>query len=167
MSSHPNLVCLPPVALPARLIMPCRPLSTLPLSELQGTHDPVSRLTGPAKAPSIASLSFCTLSTKTRASGCLLIIQVRFIIPLPLSPSLSSHIDLSAWIPLLVGAIMTTLARDHMPVNTPTTMTDTPELAAGYSLWLATQGDLVDFLRGRYSCATVSLCLLVHHVWIV
>jgi hypothetical protein len=32
-------------------------------------------------------------------------------------------------------------------------LTDTPELAAGFSLWLATQGDKVDFLRGRYSVA--------------
>jgi hypothetical protein len=30
---------------------------------------------------------------------------------------------------------------------------DTPELAAGFSLWLATQGEKVDFLRGRYSAA--------------
>jgi hypothetical protein len=32
-------------------------------------------------------------------------------------------------------------------------LTDTPELAAGYALWLATSGSKVDFLRGRYSSA--------------
>jgi hypothetical protein len=32
-------------------------------------------------------------------------------------------------------------------------LTDTPELPAGYALWLATQGDKVDFLRGRFSSA--------------
>jgi hypothetical protein len=41
-----------------------------------------------------------------------------------------------------------------MPLNTHSILTDTPELSAGFSLWLATQGEKVDFLRGRYSAAT-------------
>ena len=49
---------------------------------------------------------------------------------------------------------MTKLAKDAMPPDTLATLTDTPELAAGYTLWLATQGTRVDFLRGRYSSAT-------------
>jgi hypothetical protein len=32
-------------------------------------------------------------------------------------------------------------------------LTDTVELAAGFSLWLATQGEKVDFLRGRFLVA--------------
>jgi hypothetical protein len=49
---------------------------------------------------------------------------------------------------------MTKLARDSMPPETHSLLTDTPELAAGYTLWLATQGNRVDFLRGRYSSAS-------------
>jgi hypothetical protein len=40
-----------------------------------------------------------------------------------------------------------------MPLHLHFNLVDTPELAAGYSLWLATQGGKVDFLRGRYSSA--------------
>lgn len=49
---------------------------------------------------------------------------------------------------------MTKLAKDSMPLDTHAMLTDTPELSAGYALWLATQGTRVDFLRGRYSSAT-------------
>jgi hypothetical protein len=40
-----------------------------------------------------------------------------------------------------------------MPVHLRSLLVDTAELAAGYSLWLATQGEKVDFLRGRFSSA--------------
>jgi hypothetical protein len=40
-----------------------------------------------------------------------------------------------------------------MPEALHHVLADTPELAAGFALWLATQGSEVDFLRGRYvSC---------------
>lgn len=48
---------------------------------------------------------------------------------------------------------MTKLAQESMPAETHSFLNDTVELAAGYSLWLATQGAKVDFLRGRYSSA--------------
>jgi hypothetical protein len=38
-----------------------------------------------------------------------------------------------------------------MPVEMHHLLSDTLELAGGFSLWLATQGKKVDFLRGRYS----------------
>ncbi|GAA5951139.1 hypothetical protein JCM21900_005735 [Sporobolomyces salmonicolor] len=47
------------------------------------------------------------------------------------------------------GGVMTKLARDSMPPETHSILCDTPELSAGFSLWLATQ-DKADFLRGRY-----------------
>jgi NAD(P)-dependent dehydrogenase (short-subunit alcohol dehydrogenase family) len=51
------------------------------------------------------------------------------------------------------GGILTKLALDSMPLDTHHLLGDTPELAAGFSLWLATSGSKVDFLRGRYSAA--------------
>ncbi|BGP19961.1 hypothetical protein JCM10213_006737 [Rhodosporidiobolus nylandii] len=50
------------------------------------------------------------------------------------------------------GGVMTKLARDAMPANTHHMLQDTPELAAGFSLWLATQ-EKADFLRGKYVSA--------------
>lgn len=142
--------------------MSCRPSSTRPPSRLE-IHDSVSRPMGRAKAPSIASQSFYTSSTKIRVFECLLTIQVRSIIHSPLQDHSYSPTCVSS----LVGAIMTTLARDSMPANTFATLTDKPELSAGYCLWLATQGDRVDFLRGRFSSATVSRCLLIHRAYFV
>ncbi|GAA5824777.1 hypothetical protein JCM5353_004439 [Sporobolomyces roseus] len=51
------------------------------------------------------------------------------------------------------GGVMTKLAKDSMPADTHSFLTDTPELAAGFSLWLATQEEKVDFLRGKYVSA--------------
>ncbi|GAA5881628.1 hypothetical protein JCM16303_005518 [Sporobolomyces ruberrimus] len=51
------------------------------------------------------------------------------------------------------GGVMTKLARDSMPSDTHSMLTDTPELAAHFSLWLATQQDKTEFLRGRYVSA--------------
>jgi hypothetical protein len=40
-----------------------------------------------------------------------------------------------------------------MPESLHHFLADTPELPAGFALWLATKGDALDFLRGRYvSC---------------
>ncbi|BGO95461.1 hypothetical protein NBRC10512_006139 [Rhodotorula toruloides] len=50
------------------------------------------------------------------------------------------------------GGVMTKLARDSMPPDTHGLLNDTPELAAGFAVWLATQSD-ADFLRGRYVSA--------------
>jgi hypothetical protein len=44
----------------------------------------------------------------------------------------------------------TKLARVGLPQSMHHFLVDAPELAAGFSLWLVTQGDRVDFLRGRY-----------------
>jgi NAD(P)-dependent dehydrogenase (short-subunit alcohol dehydrogenase family) len=55
--------------------------------------------------------------------------------------------------PVVIGLIPTKLALDGLPPDTHSMLTDTPELPAGFSLWLATQGEKVDFLRGRYSAA--------------
>jgi hypothetical protein len=50
--------------------------------------------------------------------------------------------------------VLTKLARDGVPEALHHRLGDTPELAAGFAVWLATQTDAVDFLRGRYvSCA--------------
>ncbi|POY73052.1 hypothetical protein BMF94_3890 [Rhodotorula taiwanensis] len=51
------------------------------------------------------------------------------------------------------GGVMTKLARDSMPLDTHSFLTDTPELAAGFAVWLATSKES-DFLRGRYVSAT-------------
>lgn len=40
-----------------------------------------------------------------------------------------------------------------MPPSTHSLLIDTPELAAGFVLWLTTQVSTVDFLRGKYSSA--------------
>ncbi|BGP31109.1 hypothetical protein JCM10296v2_002873 [Rhodotorula toruloides] len=50
------------------------------------------------------------------------------------------------------GGVMTKLARDSMPPDTHGLLNDTPKLAAGFAVWLATQSD-ADFLRGRYVSA--------------
>ncbi|GAA6002738.1 SDR family oxidoreductase [Rhodotorula paludigena] len=50
------------------------------------------------------------------------------------------------------GGIMTKLAKDSMPPDTHSMLVDTPELAGGFALWLATQLK-TDFLRGRYVSA--------------
>ncbi|BGP35314.1 hypothetical protein JCM10296v2_007150 [Rhodotorula toruloides] len=50
------------------------------------------------------------------------------------------------------GGVMTKLARDSMPPDTHGLLNDTPELAASFAVWLATQSD-ADFLRGRYVSA--------------
>jgi hypothetical protein len=51
------------------------------------------------------------------------------------------------------GCVPTKLAMDVMPAERHHWLSDAPELAAGFALWLATQGSKVDFLRGRYvSC---------------
>jgi hypothetical protein len=50
--------------------------------------------------------------------------------------------------------VLTKLAREGMPEAFHSYLGDTPELAAGFALWLATKGDALDFLRGRYvSCS--------------
>ncbi|BGP43364.1 hypothetical protein JCM10449v2_007396 [Rhodotorula kratochvilovae] len=50
------------------------------------------------------------------------------------------------------GGVMTKLARESMPPDTHGLLTDKAELAAGFSVWLATQPK-ADFLRGRYVSA--------------
>ncbi|GAA5955645.1 hypothetical protein JCM3765_001811 [Sporobolomyces pararoseus] len=50
------------------------------------------------------------------------------------------------------GGVMTKLAKDSMPPDTHSFLTDTPELSAHFSLWLATS-DETDFLRGKYVSA--------------
>jgi hypothetical protein len=52
------------------------------------------------------------------------------------------------------GAILTRMAVDNIPPEIQKLLIDTPELAGGFALWLATAGSKVDFLRGRYSDAT-------------
>jgi hypothetical protein len=48
--------------------------------------------------------------------------------------------------------VLTKLALEGMPQAMHHLLGDTPELAAGFSLWLATRPE-ADFLRGRYvSC---------------
>jgi hypothetical protein len=49
------------------------------------------------------------------------------------------------------GRVLTDLSRT-MPENMHHILTDKPELAAGYTLWLATQ-QKADFLRGKFSAA--------------
>jgi NAD(P)-dependent dehydrogenase (short-subunit alcohol dehydrogenase family) len=61
---------------------------------------------------------------------------------------LSSHADHD-----VPGGVATKLATSTLPESMHQYLTDTPELAAGYVLWLATSGSKVDFLRGRYSSA--------------
>ncbi|BGP27598.1 short-chain dehydrogenase/reductase SDR family protein [Rhodotorula toruloides] len=58
------------------------------------------------------------------------------------------------------GGVMTKLARDSMPPDTHGLLTDTPELAAGFAVWLATQSD-ADFLRGRYVSANWDITQLL------
>ncbi|GJJ06495.1 hypothetical protein Clacol_000687 [Clathrus columnatus] len=48
------------------------------------------------------------------------------------------------------GAIWTALTDYGMPKHVATLMVDTPELAGGFLLWLVTQTETTDFLRGRY-----------------
>ncbi|GAA5888894.1 hypothetical protein JCM5296_005035 [Sporobolomyces johnsonii] len=50
------------------------------------------------------------------------------------------------------GGVLTKLSMDAMSPDLYHYLCDTPELSAGFSLWLATQDD-ADFLRGRYVCA--------------
>ncbi|GAA5903148.1 SDR family oxidoreductase [Sporobolomyces salmoneus] len=50
------------------------------------------------------------------------------------------------------GGVMTKLAKDSMPPDTHGMLSDTPELAANFSLWLATD-EKADFLRGKYVSA--------------
>jgi hypothetical protein len=51
------------------------------------------------------------------------------------------------------GSVLTKLAREGIPEALHHLLADTPELAAGFALWLATQGSALNFLRGRYvSC---------------
>jgi hypothetical protein len=48
---------------------------------------------------------------------------------------------------------MTKLAFEGLPEDMHRDLSDTPELAAGFALWLTTQTSEVGFLRGRYvSC---------------
>ena len=47
------------------------------------------------------------------------------------------------------GGVMTELAKKSMPKNTHSMLTDKPELAGGYCVWLASGN--ADFLSGRYS----------------
>ncbi|KAF8581265.1 NAD(P)-binding protein [Ramaria rubella] len=47
------------------------------------------------------------------------------------------------------GGILTNLA-ENLPQQTKSSLIDSPELAGGFLLWLSTQGEKVDFLRGRY-----------------
>jgi hypothetical protein len=54
---------------------------------------------------------------------------------------------------IVPGSILTTLARAAIPPAIHERLNDTPELPAGFLLWLATQGDKIDFLRGRYMAA--------------
>ncbi|GAA5846698.1 hypothetical protein JCM9279_003417 [Rhodotorula babjevae] len=58
------------------------------------------------------------------------------------------------------GAVMTKLARDSMPPDTHGLLTDKPELAGGFAVWLATQSK-ADFLRGRYVSANWDVTELV------
>ncbi|GAA5917820.1 hypothetical protein JCM8208_000400 [Rhodotorula glutinis] len=59
------------------------------------------------------------------------------------------------------GAVMTKLARDSMPPDTHGLLTDKPELAGGFAVWLATQSK-ADFLRGRYVSANWDVTALVN-----
>lgn len=58
------------------------------------------------------------------------------------------------------GGVMTKLARDSMPPDTHDSLTDKPELAAGFAVWLATSKK-ADFLRGRYVSANWDVDQLV------
>jgi hypothetical protein len=53
----------------------------------------------------------------------------------------------------LIGVVPTRLVQEGELPNVEAIPTNPPELAAGFSLWLATQQDKVEFLRGRYSAA--------------
>jgi NAD(P)-dependent dehydrogenase (short-subunit alcohol dehydrogenase family) len=48
------------------------------------------------------------------------------------------------------GAIQTKLSLTTIAPQTRRHFIDTPELAAGFALWLATSGEQVDFLRGKF-----------------
>ncbi|EGU11502.1 putative Oxidoreductase, short chain dehydrogenase/reductase family [Rhodotorula toruloides ATCC 204091] len=58
------------------------------------------------------------------------------------------------------GGVMTKLARDSMPPDTHGLLNDSPDLAAGFAVWLATQSD-ADFLRGRYVSANFDVSELL------
>jgi NAD(P)-dependent dehydrogenase (short-subunit alcohol dehydrogenase family) len=71
-------------------------------------------------------------------------------------PGVSSYSCICGLLPSYVdhdvpGGVATKLATSTLPESMHQYLTDTPELAAGYVLWLATSGSKVDFLRGRYS----------------
>jgi hypothetical protein len=54
---------------------------------------------------------------------------------------------------ILTALVLSALEKSGISLATYGSWNDQPELAAGFLLWLATQGDKVDFLRGRYVAA--------------
>jgi hypothetical protein len=60
-----------------------------------------------------------------------------------------------------LGSVLTPQVLATAPKDLHHLWCDTPELAAGYALWLAVSGDTVDFLRGRYSSANWDVAELV------
>jgi hypothetical protein len=63
--------------------------------------------------------------------------------------------------PIFSGSVLTPQVLATAPKDLHHLWCDTPELAAGYALWLAVAGDAVDFLRGRYSSANWDVAELV------
>ncbi|KIJ49422.1 hypothetical protein M422DRAFT_161042 [Sphaerobolus stellatus SS14] len=51
------------------------------------------------------------------------------------------------------GGVRSELALNGLPAHAHAHLIDSPELSGGFALWLLSQGEKVDFLRGRYSSA--------------